>query len=107
MSDAMVTGRMTKQKKEAGNRILAELGTNPSAAINALYDYVIREKKLPYEQEEEFGWQKYTKEQIAEAKAFVDSLVMPLPVDSRFRTMTTEEAKRERLIAKGLLEEEA
>lgn len=101
MADAMVTGRMSKEKKEAGNRVLARLGTNPSAAINGLYDYLIREEKLPFEKEEEFGWQKYSKEEIAEAFAFVRSL--RIPVDNRFATMTDDEIKRERLTARGLM----
>lgn len=104
MQDAMITARMPQQKKEAGNRILAELGTTPSQAVNGLYDYVIREKKLPYRQKEEFGLQKYTKEQIEEAMTFVKSI--KISVDPRFQTMTIEEAKRERLIQRGLLEPE-
>lgn len=99
MADTMVTARMTQQKKEAGNRILKELGTNPSQAVNGLYDFVIREKKLPYQQQEEFGWQKYTKEQIAQARALVNSLVIE---DSRFSTMTDDEIRQERLASKGL-----
>ena len=41
MTYAMVTARMTQEKKEAGNRILERLGTNPSQAVNRLYDYLL------------------------------------------------------------------
>ena len=47
-TDAMVTGRMSPEKKEEGNRILASLGSNPSQAINQLYDFVIAKRALPF-----------------------------------------------------------
>ena len=51
MADAMVTARMSSEKKEAGNRILEQMGTNASQAVNRLYDYVkggtIRRRKSP------------------------------------------------------------
>lgn len=101
MADAMVTARMSAQKKEAGNKVFDALGTNASKAINSFYDYVIQNKKLPFSEKRELGLHKYSKEQIAEAKAFVDSLV--LPPDNRFANMTLDEIKHERLAAKGLL----
>lgn len=48
MADAMVTARMTSDKKEAGNRVLEQLGTNASQAVNKLYDYVLENKELPF-----------------------------------------------------------
>ena len=41
MADAMVTARMSQEKKEAGNRVLEQLGTNASQVVNRLYDYVL------------------------------------------------------------------
>lgn len=41
MSDAMVTGRMSLQKKNAGGRVLKKLGVSASQAINQLYDYFV------------------------------------------------------------------
>ena len=38
METAMVTGRMTPQKKEAGNAILKRAGLNASQAINRLHE---------------------------------------------------------------------
>ena len=48
MADAMVTARMSSEKKEAGNRILEQMGTNASQAVNRLYDYVIEKRELPF-----------------------------------------------------------
>ena len=48
MADAMVTARMSQEKKEAGNRVLEQLGTNASQVVNRLYDYVLENKKLPF-----------------------------------------------------------
>lgn len=45
--DAMVTGRVAAEEKQRGNEILKKLGTTPSRLIADLYDYVIREEKLP------------------------------------------------------------
>ena len=48
MADAMVTARMSSEKKEAGNRILEQMGTNASQAVNRLYDYVIEKRELRF-----------------------------------------------------------
>ena len=63
MADAMVTARMSQEKKEAGNRVLEQLGTNASQVVNRLYDYVLENKKLPFPEEQ--GRRKYTQEEIA------------------------------------------
>ena len=81
MADAMVTARMSQEKKEAGNRVL---------------DYVLENKKLPFPEEQ--GRRKYTQEEIAEAIAWVDSI----PRKDRFSTMTDDEIRRERLVSRGL-----
>ena len=96
MADAMVTARMSQEKKEAGNRVLEQLGTNASQVVNRLYDYVLENKKLPFPEEQ---WRrKYTQEEIAEAIAWVDSI----PRKDRFSTMTDDEIRRERLVSRGL-----
>ena len=66
MADAMVTARMSQEKKEAGNRVLEQLGTNASQVVNRLYDYVLENKKLPFPEEQ--GRRKYTQEEIAEGR---------------------------------------
>ena len=68
MADAMVTARMSQEKKEAGNRMLEQLGTNASQAVNRLYDYVLENKKLPFPEEQ--GRRKYTQEEIADYRKF-------------------------------------
>lgn len=90
MADAMVTGRMTPAKKEAGNRVLDGLGLNASQAINQLYDHLIEKGSMPFEERRE---KKYTKAQIEEAQAYVRSLHSP----SVFSHMTDDEIKRHRM----------
>ena len=55
MADAMVTARMSAEKKEAGNRMLEQLGTNASQAVNRLYDYVLEKKQLPFPEQQGDG----------------------------------------------------
>ena len=96
MADAMVTARMSAEKKEAGNRMLEQLGTNASQAVNRLYDYVLEKKQLPFPEQQER--RKYTQEEIAQAIAWVDSI----PRRDRFSIMTDDEIRRERLVSRGL-----
>ncbi len=96
MADAMVSARMSAEKKDAGNQILESLGTNASQAVNELYDFVIRNKRLPFAPKQELGLHKYTKEQIAEATRAVNSLVIH-GVDPRLANMDLKEIKRMRL----------
>ncbi len=100
MADVMVTARMSAEKKESAVHVLDSLGANVNQAINGLFDYIIRNKELPYEPKQELGLHKYTEEELREAAAYVDSLVMP---QSRFANMTRDEIRHERLAAKGLL----
>ena len=94
--DAMVTARMPQGKKEAGNAVLREMGTSPSQLINDIYDFVIRTRKLPSCDESE----RVGKRDIREALAFIDSI--PLPPSNRFASMSDDEIRQERLIARGL-----
>ena len=99
MSDAMVTARMSQAKKEAGNRALERLGTNASRAINDLYDYVISNRKLPAEMMGEQLDQRSRAERLKEAAEWFEALA--LPPGNRFASMSDEEIRRERLVAKG------
>ena len=101
IADAMVTARMTPEKKEMGNAVLEELGLTASQAINQLYDLLIEKRALPFPEEKPEP-RTFTPEEIAEAKAWVESLVMP--VKSSLADMTLKEAKHERLKAKGCFE---
>ena len=100
MADAMVTARMSQEKKDAANHVFEQLGTNASQVVNRLYDYVIEKKELPFPETKRKH--SYTAEEIAEAAAFIDSIPVRRTT-GRFSTMTIKEAKRERLAAKGLL----
>jgi len=97
--DAMVTARMSEGKKEVGNAILHELGTNASQFINDSYDYVIKTRRLPFQDDQ----RKRKEVDMNEAILFIDSI--PLPSASRFASMTDEEIKQERLIARGIASE--
>lgn len=95
--DAMVTARMPQGKKEVGNTILKNMGVNPSQAINDFYDYIIKNKTLPFEKEKK---RVFEQAEILEAIAFVDSISEAVP--SRFKVMTEDEIKQERLVSRGL-----
>lgn len=94
--DAMVTARMPQGKKEVGNTILKSMGVNPSQAINDFYDYIIKNKALPFEEERKV----FEQAEILEAITFVDSISDAVP--SRFKAMTEDEIRQERLIARSL-----
>lgn len=90
MSDAMVTSRMSKAKKDAGNKVLEALGVNASQAINQMYDYLIEERRLP------FGASRVSKpsdEQVEEALAFIDDI----PIVNAFSTMSDSAIKAKKL----------
>ena len=88
--DSMVTARMSQGKKEDGNAILEQLGTNASNAINRFYDYIIERKELPFAILE-----RLSPEEIRRRVALVDSI--PLKAGNRFSIMSDEEIRRERL----------
>lgn len=92
MSDAMVTGRMSKAKKDAGNRVLRSMGISASQAINQLYDYLIEEHELPFKKERK---PQRTKAQVQKALSFIDSI----PATNAFSSMTDEEIKQSKLKA--------
>lgn len=102
MGDAMVTARMPQEKKDAGMRVLARLGTNASQAVNALFDYLIEHGELPFAGKGER--RTYTEEEVSAACAWVDSLPMQGASQSPLGGMALSEARRERLASEGLLE---
>lgn len=101
MAEAMVTARMSAAKKESGNAILANLGTNASQVINQMYDYILENKRLPFSVKAERHV--FSEEELAHAVALVDSITT-LPAGNRFSSMTDDEIKRERLAARGLFD---
>lgn len=98
MDDAMVTSRMPPEKKEAGSRVLEKAGLNASQAINLLYD------RLEAEQNADFLiHRKAEKREWESAAVFLDAIASPVPIETRFDTMTRGEIKHERAKAKGLM----
>lgn len=90
MADVMVTGRMSKAKKDAGNHVLSSLGMSTSEAINQLYDYLIQTQSLPFAQKKP---KKLTPSQIQEAQAFV----LAVPQQNSFSHMSDAEIKKHKL----------
>ena len=96
MEDAMVTGRMSTEKKAAGAKVLAKAGLNASQAINLLYD------KLEDEQSADFLMHRKPEPREWESAAkFLDAIAAPAPVHTRFDSMTRGEIKLERAKTKG------
>lgn len=96
MESAMVTGRMPASKKEAGSRILAKAGLNASQAVNLLYD------RLEEEQSADFLMHRKPEQREWESAArFLDALVPPSQVETRFDNMSRGEIKLERAKARG------
>lgn len=95
--DAMVTGRMSQAKKELGNQVLGELGTNASQVINELYDYVISRRALPFSVPDEGR-----EARLRAAVAAVDA-VPKVVLDERFAAMDVRRARMERLADAGLM----
>lgn len=98
MSEAMVTGRMTTEKKARGGRILQRDGLNASQAINLLYDRVISDGSAEF----------LTGKSVSplatawhNAAQFVDSLSEKRT--SRFDAMSDREIRIERLQKRGLM----
>ena len=98
MNDAMVTARMPQAKKDAGGRMLNQLGSSASQFINSAYDYLIQHGSSPFEAHEESCTP--TAERIAQALTEVEG--MCLPESNRFATMSDDEIRRERLSRNGL-----
>ena len=101
MNEAMVTARMSCGKKEEGTSVLRELGTTPSKAINDLFDYVVRHRSLPFEngQTPASG---ISREEVHAALTWLDEI--SLPEDNRFASMSDDQIRTERLVARGMLE---
>lgn len=99
--DAMVTGRMSASKKERGNRVLSELGTNASKVINTLYDYVIEHHALPFSTD-----RPDRSELLRTATSLVDA-IPKVRLDERYAEMSVKDARRERLSLQTLPREDA
>ena len=98
MEDAMVTGRMSAEKKAAGNSVLEKNGMNASQAVNLLYD------RLAAEQDTDFlEHGSPTRHQWKMAAELVDSLAAKEFVHTPFDDMTRGEIKLARAMARGVI----
>lgn len=48
--DAMVSARVPVEVKKQGDAILKEIGSSATELVNAAYDYVLKNRALPYTQ---------------------------------------------------------
>lgn len=92
MADAMVTGRMSEEKKERGLRVLKRNSISASQAVNLMFDRLIKEGDVSFlggakKDVDETRWRS--------AANFVDSLSHKRV--TRFDNMTKAEIKMERL----------
>ncbi|MDO4182013.1 MAG: hypothetical protein Q4E12_00150 [Coriobacteriia bacterium] len=70
--DAMVSGRVPVQVKEHGARILAEIGATQSQLIQAAYEYLIAEGKLPAPAEKLRGGGALKEQDIKDLEDFIN-----------------------------------
>ncbi|GHT78955.1 hypothetical protein FACS1894104_2870 [Actinomycetota bacterium] len=47
--DSILTVRLDSEIKERAQTILKQMGTNPSAVVQRLFDYVVQKGSLPFE----------------------------------------------------------
>ncbi len=103
MGDAMVTARMAAEKKREGNLVLQSLGTNASAVMNKLYDYLLAHRALPEGLAEPPADRKeHTPQEWACAFEWADSLLEPVR-DDGFAAISLDEMRWERLQSRGLI----
>ena len=99
MAEAMVTGRMSQEKKSQGTQILHDAGLNASQAINLLFDRLIEDQSASFLSQSKVPNHDSAWKNAAE---FVDALSSPQK--SRFDLMTKAEIKTERLKHRRVME---
>lgn len=98
MISSTITVRMDESKKKHGNAILKKRGLTPSQWINELYDYMLEEGEIPWEQNRDSVFSMPQEEIESTWKT-----IKPIPVKSRFSSMTDEEIELERLRERNLI----
>ena len=98
MGDAMVTGRVSMEKKAAGNAVLERAGLNASQAVNLMYDRLVRDQDAGFLTQRDIAPHEWES-----AARLVDSIVSPVPIRTRFDDMTRGQIKLERAKARGLV----
>jgi antitoxin component of RelBE/YafQ-DinJ toxin-antitoxin module len=97
MGDAMVTGRMSAEKKRDGLRVLKREGLNASQAINLLFTRLIDEQSADFLRAD----QQPSREKWQQAATFVD--ILPRARTTRFDDMTKAQIKQDCLKHRGLM----
>ncbi len=98
MAEAMVTARMSQEKKARGAQILKSNDMNASQAVNMMYDKIIEDRDLSFLNLEP---KSTPAESFKNASDFVDSLSLSYDVD--FPDMTRAELRVQRLSKRGLM----
>lgn len=98
MDDAMVTGRMSAEKKAAGNRVLERQGLNASQAVNLLYDQLVETQDTSFLEDA-----RPSMHQWKLAAEYVDSISAKEYTPTPFDDMTRGEIKLARAKARGVI----
>ena len=98
MDEAMVTGRMSAEKKAAGAEVLARSGMNASQAVNMLYDRLVEEQDASFLERHEVEPREWES-----AARLIDSIPSAVPISTRFDNMTRGEIKLARAKARGVI----
>ena len=96
MDDAMVTGRISAEKKAAGNAVLERAGLTASQAINLLYDRLIEDGDAEFLTASEV-----TPGRWKSAVELIRSV--HVPISGEFDNMTRGEIKLARAKARGII----
>ena len=99
MTTTMVTARMDEAKKMRGNAILKKRGKTPSAAINELYDFIIKESDLPWK-EEKTSIKTMSRSEVGDLREFLREIQVE---NSPFSNMSDQEIREERMRARNLI----
>ena len=78
----VVTARVPEGVRARGVDILHEIGSSTSELINAAFEYVIKERKLPKPQSQPHGEplpRTIGREQLAQATSFMESVRVAVP----------------------------
>ncbi|MCI9129788.1 MAG: type II toxin-antitoxin system RelB/DinJ family antitoxin [Eggerthellaceae bacterium] len=86
--EAMLTVRLDAKIKQQGTQAMDKLGITPSAAVRKLFDYVVANEALPFEEQS-----KPTEKEIRKQIAAFDRCHTKRPL-----TMTDDELRDERLM---------
>lgn len=101
MDDVMVTGRMSREKKLAGNAVLSREGLSASQAINRMYERLAEDQSAGFLDSASEG---HSRAEWLSAAHYVDSISS---IDRRratkFDDMSRAEIKASRLHDRGLL----